>query len=132
MSSSRPVALTVAAVLVFVEALGVSATTVWFVAQFFTQKPDNLAGALLIAVLLASSSVWLWLTGVGLLRRRTWVRASVVVWQSTQVVVGFGMFGASTLWEALGVAMIVLGLAGGVLIFLPSVVAVTAREVNRD
>lgn len=129
-SPTRPVLLTVLALLVAIEALGVSGYTAWYAAQFFFSNTFSLTDALFLLALFVICSVWLWFAAVGIFRMRSWARAAVLVWQTIQAVMGFSMVNAEGAWQAIAVAMIALAIAAGVLVFMPQVVAVTARQRN--
>ena len=128
--TTRPALLTVLAVLVGLEALGVSTYAVWYAVQFFVAPIESLAGALFLLVLFVLAAVWLWSLSLGLFRVRRWTRSGTLVWQTIQVVVGVSMINAEGDWIFVALGMIVLGLICGTLMFTPSVTAVTAR--NRD
>ena len=127
-SPARPALLTLLAILVGVEALGVSSYTGWYITQLFRAETGTLSGALFLCALFVLCAVWLWALTVGLLRSRTWSRSGTLVWQTIQVVVGVSMINAEGDWIFVAVFMIVLGLAAGVIGFTPQVVAAIARK----
>jgi hypothetical protein len=111
-TSTRPLLLTVLALVVAIEALGVSVYAAWYGAQFFVTQTGSLGGALFL---------------VGL-RMRTFTRAGTLVWQTIQVVVGVSMISAEGDWLFVGLGMIIFGVLAGAITFAPSVVAVIARK----
>ena len=127
-SPKRPVLLTVVALLVAIEALGVSVYTAWYGVRLFVAETGTLAGALFLFGLFILIAVWLWVLASGLFRGRTWARSGTLVYQTIQVVVGVSMITAEGDWIFVAIGMIVLGLAAGALTFAPSVVAVIARK----
>lgn len=129
-SPKRPVLLTVLALLVAIEALGVSAYTGWYVTQLFVAETGTLSGALFLCGLFILCAVWLWTLTIGLLRARTWSRSGTLVWQTIQVVVGVSMINAEGDWIIVAIFMIALGLAAGVIGFTPQVVAAISRNRN--
>jgi ABC-type multidrug transport system permease subunit len=124
----RPVGLVILSILVGLEALGVSIYALWFGSQLFVARTDTLAGALFLLVLFVLMAIWLWSLANGLYRMRTWARAGTLVYQTIQIVVGGSMITAEGDWIFVAVAMIILGLVAGVLLFSPRVVAVLARS----
>ncbi len=131
-STTRSPLLLVLAVVLGIEALGVSGYTVWFGAQLFVAETGTLSGALFLLGLFILCSAWLWVMLVGLIRVRPGVRAPAVVWQTTQAVVGISMINAEGDWWIVAVVMIVLALGGGVLLFTPSVSRAIARHPKSD
>ena len=127
-SVRRPPLLTVLAILVGLEALGVTGYTVWFGTQLFVAETGTLSGALFLFGLFIAMSAWLWTLAVGLVRMRTWTRSGTLVWQTIQVVIGASMINAEGDWLFVALVMIVLGALGGVLIFMPKVSRAIARE----
>lgn len=125
--AQRPTLLLLLAVLVGIEGLGVAGYTVWFGIQFFVAPTDSLAGALFLFALFIAMSAWVWTLAVGLLRMRTWTRSGTLVWQTIQVVIGASMINAEGDWIFVAIVMMVLGVAGGVLVFMPSVSRAIAR-----
>jgi hypothetical protein len=126
--SKRPPLLTVLAALVAIEALGVSGYAVWFGLQLFVAETGSLAGALFLLVLFIGMALWLWALTFGLFRMRTWTRSGTLVWQTIQVVVGVSMISAEGDWLFVALAMIVLSVLAGVLIFTPRVMQAISRQ----
>ena len=127
-SPTRPRLLTVLALLVAIEALGVSAYALWYGVQFFVAPTGNLAGALFLFGLFILIAVWLWALASGLYRMRTWSRSGTLVWQTIQVVIGVSMISAEGDWIFVALSLMALGLAAGAVSFAPSVVAAIARK----
>ena len=126
--TARPVGLVTLSFLVCLESLGVSLYALWFGSQLFVARTDTLAGALFLLVLFVLMAVWLWSLANGLYRMRTWARAGTLVYQTIQIVVGGSMITAEGDWIFVAAGMIILGVAAGVLLFTPRVVAVLARS----
>ncbi len=100
----------------------------WYIAGFVTDVPDSYAGAVLILVLSLVATVWLALAATQLIRRKTWTRAAVLVWQLCQTAVAAGAFQGLYAAPLVGVALLVPALAAGVLLFTPSVVTALRRN----
>ncbi len=124
----RPVGLVILSILVGLEALGLSAYVLWYGSQLFVAETGTLGGAIFLFGLFILMAVWLWALTRGLFRMRTWARSGTLVYQTIQVVVGGSMITAEGDWIFVAVAMIILGLVAGVLLFSPRVVAVLARS----
>lgn len=133
--TKRPVGLVILAVIVWLEAAGLAAAALWFAAQFFVEKPDNAAGALLILALTVLATAWMTAAGFGLLAQKTWTRAAVLVWQLCQVALAAGMFqgllGDGVAPEVLliaGFGLLIPALVAGFLLFTPKVSEAIARQ----
>ena len=133
--NTRPVGVIVLAVIVWLEAAALALTALWFAAQFFVAKPDNLAGALLILALTIAAAIWMGAAGFGLLALKPWTRAATLVWQLCQVALAAGMFqgllvnGVAPeilLWSGFG--LLVPALIAGFLLFTPKVSEAIARK----
>ena len=126
-SHARPLMLTFLTVVVGIEALGVTGYSLWYITQLFVSEVESLAGALFLCALFVGMSIWLWFLTMALFRVRTASRAGTLVWQTIQVVIGVSMINAEGDWLFVALGMIVLGIAGGVLVFTPNVTAAIAR-----
>ena len=126
--NSTPWTLVALSVIVWAEVVMLTAWCVWYVAGFVTDVPDSYAGAVLILVLSVVVTVWLALAATQLIRRRTWTRAAVLVWQLCQTAIAAGAFQGLYAAPLVGVALLVPALAAGVLLFTPSVVAALRRN----
>ena len=124
----RPLLLVILIVILAAETLLLLGCSLWFGAQFFVEKPNNFAGALLILVLTVLATVWLALTTIGTWRMRPWVRGSVLTWQLCQTAVAAGVFQGLYAQPLIGLALLLPALAAGFLLFTPSVIAVTKRD----
>lgn len=124
---ANPWTLAVLAVIVWAEVLMLALWTVWFVVGFVTDTPDSLAGAVLILILSVLATVWLALAAWQLLRRKTWTRAAVLVWQLCQTAIAAGAFQGLYAAPLVGLALLVPALAAGFLLFTPRVVDALKR-----
>ena len=130
-TSSReatPWTLVALAVIVWAEVVMLAAWCVWYIAGFVTDVPESYAGAVLIFVLSLVATVWLALAASQLIRRKTWTRAAILVWQLCQTAIAAGAFQGLYAAPLVGVALLVPALAAGVLLFTPSVVAALRRN----
>ena len=127
-SAQRPPLLVLLAIVVGIEGLGVAGYTVWYGIQLFVAESGTLSGALFLFGLFIAMSAWIFTLATGLYRMRTWARSGTLVWQTIQVVVGVSMINAEGDWFIVAIFMIVLGLAGGVLMFTPKVSRAIARQ----
>lgn len=127
-TATRPRLLTFLALLLAIEALGVSGYTLWYGTQLLVAEAGTLAGAVFLFVLFIAMSVWAWTLAAGVFRMRTWSRAGSLVWQTILVVIGVSMINAEGDWIIVAIAMIALGALGGVLLFTPKVSQAIARQ----
>ena len=126
--SRAPWTLVALAVIVWAEVAMLAAWCVWYFAGFVTDVPDSFAGAVLILVLSLVATVWLALAAAQLIRRKTWTRAAVLVWQLCQTAIAAGAFQGIFAAPVVGAALLVPALAAGVLLFTPSVVEALRRD----
>lgn len=123
-----PWTLRALAVIVWAEVVMLAAWCGWYITGFVTDVPDSYAGAVLILVLSVVATVWLALAATQLVRRKTWTRAAVLVWQLCQTAIAAGAFQGLYAAPLVGVALLVPALAAGVLLFTPSVVNALRRD----
>jgi hypothetical protein len=95
---------------------------------FVTDVPESFGGAVLLLVLSVLATVWLGFAAAHLLRRKTWTRAAILVWQLCQTAIAAGAFQGIFAAPVVGAALLVPALAAGVLLFTPSVVAALRRD----
>ena len=125
-----PWTLVALAVIVWAEVAMLAAWSVWFVIGFVTDVPDSYGGAVLVLLLSVLATVWLGFAATHLLRRKTWTRSAILVWQLCQTAIAAGAFQGIFAAPAVGAALLVPALVAGVLLFTPSVVAALRRDPN--
>lgn len=123
-----PWTLVALAVIVWAEVAMMAAWSAWLLTGFVTDVPESFGGAVLLLVLSVVATVWLGFAAAHLLRRKTWTRAAILVWQLCQTAIAAGAFQGIFAAPAVGAALLVPALAAGVLLFTPSVVAALRRE----
>lgn len=122
-----PLALTVLAVLLWLETAALAAVTAWLLVELVTGQAGSMAGGLALVVLAAVAAVWLGVTAFATLRRRSWIRGSAFTWQALQIAIAVGFFQGADARPALAWTMLVPALLGIALVLTPSVVRATAR-----
>jgi hypothetical protein len=130
-STSRPPALLVLAVILFLESALVTGLAAWLLIELLTVTPESFTTAVAILVLTLLAAIWVIVTAVGILRRRSWARASAVTIQILQIAVAVGCFQGLVARPDLGWALLVPALVAGVLALLPSVVRATVRNIEQ-
>jgi hypothetical protein len=123
----RPVLLVLLAVIVGAEALVMAGVTLWLILELLTVRPTSYETALAILVLSAIAALFLAFVTVHLLRARPWTRAATLTWQLFQLVIAVGCFQGIVGTPTIGVYLLVPAVLGLILLFSPSVVAVTRR-----
>jgi hypothetical protein len=126
--SRAPWTLVALAVIVWAEVAMLAAWSVWYVTGFVTDVPDSYAGAVLVLALSVLATVWLGFAAAHLLRRKTWTRAAILVWQLCQTAIAAGAFQGIFAAPVVGAVLLVPALAAGVLLFTPSVVEALRRD----
>jgi hypothetical protein len=130
-ASGRPALLTVLTLILALEAALVTVVAVWLLVDLLTVRPGSYPSAVAITVLAFLAAAWVVATVVGLLRRRSWARASTLTIQILQVAVAVGCFQGFYARPDLGWALLVPAVVAGVLAVTPSVVRATARNTEQ-
>lgn len=130
-SNSRPPALIVLAVILFLEAALVTGLAGWLLVELLTVTPESFATAIAIFILTLLAAIWVIITAAGILRRRGWARASTVTIQILQIAVAVGCFQGLVARPDLGWALLIPALVAGVLALTPSVVRATVRNTEQ-
>ncbi|MCS5734943.1 hypothetical protein [Herbiconiux daphne] len=125
----RPALLVLLAAIVGAEALVMAGVVVWLTVELLTERPASYETALAILVLSAIAAVFLAFVAVHTLRARPWTRAATFTWQLLQAVIAIGCFQGIVATPTIGWYLLVPAVLALVLLFAPSVVAATRREV---
>jgi len=128
---SRPPLLTVLTVILALETALVVVVACWLVYELLTQKPESYPSAVAIVVLVLLAAAWLIATLVGILRLRSWARASALTIQILQLAVAIGCFQGFYARPDVGWALLVPAVVAGVLAVSPAVVRATARNMEQ-
>ena len=124
----RPALLVLLAAIVGAEALVMAGVVLWLVLELVTVQPASYVTALAILVLAAIAAVFLGFVAVHLLRAAPWTRSATLTWQLLQVVIALGCFQGLVATPTIGWYLLVPAVLAVVLLFSPSVVAVTRRS----
>ena len=125
----RPALLVLLAVIVGAEALVMVGVVAWLAVELMTTQPTSYQTALAILVLAAISAVFLSFVAIHTLRARPWTRAATLTWQLLQVVIAIGCFQGMVATPTIGWYLLVPAVLAILLLFTPSVVAATRRDV---
>jgi len=131
----RTAGVRVLVLLLAAEAALLWAAVGWLILELLTDQPTSFASALAITVLAAVAAVWVTTITVATARGRSWIRAAAITWQLVQVFVAIGSFQGLYARPDLGWALLVPSIVVIVLLFTPSVLAVTGgrdRGANDD
>ena len=116
------------------EFLMAAALTVLLLIELVVDRPDSLPTAIALLVLAAIATAWIGATLLGTVRGQAWIRGSAIVWQVLQFAVGLGAVQgtfapSAAVW---GWPLIAVSVIGFMLLFAPTVVAVTSdrRDVE--
>jgi uncharacterized protein YhhL (DUF1145 family) len=121
--------LVLLAVIVGAEALVMAGVVVWLVLELVIARPTSYETALAILVLAAVAAVFLGFVAAHILRARPWTRAATLTWQLLQVVIAIGCFQGMVATPTIGWFLLVPALLAIALLFAPTVVAATRRDV---
>ncbi|NYD23548.1 hypothetical protein [Kineococcus aurantiacus] len=121
----RPPLLTAIAALVALEVLLLLAGAAYLVHGLVVDGSSAPLAVVSVVVCALLFGAGLGFCAWGLLRRATWARSPLVVWQLLQVAAGLPAFSGGTPW--LGVLLVLPAVAVGVGLFTPSVSAQVGR-----
>lgn len=128
---SRPALLLVLTVIVALEAVLVVGLALWLIFELLTQRPESYPSAVALTVLVVLGAAWVVATVVGLLRRRSWARASALTIQILQLAVAVGCFQGLFARPDLGWALLAPAVVAAVLAVSRPVVRATARNTEQ-
>ena len=116
-------------VLVSLEALLVTAGSVYFLSRIFLETPENLSGAYVIFVITLIIAAGLIATAIGTFKAKPWARGSIVTWQIMQFVVATSFIQGIQAWQPVGWLLIVFAVGTAVILFTrPVISAMTAEK----
>ena len=124
---SRPALAGLAAVLA-VEAVLVLVATVATIIQFAAHGARVEADGIAFIVCLVIGFLWVGSAAVGVWLAQRWARGLTITWQLIQLVIGVGAIEGLLAGPLVGVVLLVLALAGGVLVITPPVTRALRRE----
>ncbi len=124
-ATRRPILLLVLSAFLYLEAVALAALTALLVVDAALQHPDSYLSAVALIALAAVATVWLAIMATHSLARRPWIRAGAVTWQLLQLVIGITIVVGG---QPLGWVLVVVAVLVIVLVFAPSVPAVTRRD----
>ncbi len=111
-----------------VDALLIAGALAYLVVELLIERPDSLATAVAITVIVALALVGAVAVIVHLARGRAWARSGTLVWQVLQIALALGSFQGLFARNDIGWLLLAPALAAIVLLFLPPVVAATGRR----
>ncbi|AZZ57389.1 hypothetical protein [Rathayibacter iranicus] len=126
----RPVGLLILIAVLALETLAVAALAIWLVVELLTTAADTPDGGIAIIVLALIALGWAVATTLGAVRRRGWMRGSALTMQLVVMAIALGAFQGQYAVPDIGWALLAPALVATVTLFLPSVVAVTRREIG--
>ncbi len=111
-----------------VDALLIAGALAYLVVELLIERPESLATAVAITVIVALALVGAVAVIVHLARGRAWARSGALVWQVLQIALALGSFQGLFARNDIGWLLLAPALAAIVLLFLPPVVAATGRR----
>ncbi len=123
--AGRPAGVTLAALVVGLEALALLAVGVWLGINLVASKPVSMASGIFLLVLVLGFGAGLAAVAVNLYRGFRWTRSAAFVWQLLMLTVAVPALLAGQL--VAGLLLIIAPLAVAVPLFTPKVVAFTLR-----
>jgi hypothetical protein len=130
-SGRRSPALIVLAVLLFAEALGLAAVTVWLILAMLTSAPASFGGGIAIIALALGAAAFMFAVATGSLRGKRWIRGAAVTWQLMQMALALGAFQGVLAVPSVGWALLIPAVLVIVLLFTRSVITATSGDDPR-
>ena len=124
-SDTRPVAATIIAAILFLEALGLFAAAGWYLYGLLNSTPTSLGGAIFTMVFLLVLALWLLVVCYKLAGGYRWTRSAALVFQLFVVVIAVPTLSAGII--SVGLTLLVPAAAVLLLLFTKPVVAYTSR-----
>jgi hypothetical protein len=125
--STRPITLSAAAAIEAVEGAAVLAVGLFVGIEAIIGSPNDLASALVLALMAIAAGIGIIAVGRGLWQTRRWARAPALLTQIFAVIAAISMIQSRR--QAVGVVLIALALAGAAtLLSPPSTRALDAEE----
>jgi uncharacterized membrane-anchored protein len=120
--------LTALSAILFLESglLGVGAVVL--VVALLTTRPDSVASAIALIVLVVVLAGGLALVALNTLRARPWIRGAALTWQLLQIAIAAASFGGLVPRPDIAWLLLIPAVAVIVLLFTKPVMAVTTRE----
>ena len=128
-SKDLPIALKVAAALLFAESAVALAGAGYFAYGIITDQARSLPTLLALVVFTAALASWIGYVATSLLKAKKFARTAAVFWQLCQLSVAFGSFTGQFANASIGFAILVPSIAVIVLLFQKNVSALLQREV---
>ncbi|WP_066515943.1 hypothetical protein [Curtobacterium ammoniigenes] len=126
-----PAALGLLVILVL-ELLALVAVTLVLIVDVFAGGASSESGGIALAILALITTLWVAFMCIGLVRARPWVRSGIVVWEFILVAIGIGAFQGVFRVPSIGWALLIPAVIALVLVFLPPVTRLLARDPERD
>lgn len=124
--STRPITLSTAAVIETVEGAAVAAVGLYVGIEAIVGSPNDLASAIVLAIMAIAAGVGIIAVGRGLWQVRRWGRAPALLTQIFAVIAAVSMIKSSRL--IIGVVLIVVALAAAAALLSPP----TTRALDQD
>lgn len=127
-SSRRHPYLVVLALIILLESTLLFAVLGYLLFELSSETPQSYPSAIALSVLTAFAAIWVAVIGVNVLRRQSWIRGAVVVWQVLQISVAIGSFQGVFARPDIGWLLLLPALTVLVLLFTKPVLAATVRR----
>ncbi|WP_216607036.1 hypothetical protein [Arthrobacter sp. 260] len=123
--AARPGGVTIIAVVLVLEALGLLAAAGWYLYGLLTSTPTSLGGAIFTMVFLVVMALWLLVVSYHLARGYRWTRSAALVFQLFVIVIAVPTLSAGII--PVGLALLVPAAAVLLLLFTRPVLAYISR-----
>lgn len=114
-------------IILFLECAALVGAVVFLLVELVIDRPDSYASALALTITVAVAAIGVGVIALNTLRRRPWVRGAAMVWQVLQIAVAIGSFQGDEARPDIGWALLAPAILAIVLLFTPSVMALTVR-----
>ena len=129
---TKPALLYVLSALIFIEAAGLAAGTIYLGIEIFIGDPSDIGSAVAYAVTALVFTVLVAVVALSTLRARPWIRGASVCIAILQGLLAYSILVSGQSTAYLGWVLLVPAVLLIVLVFTPSVLRATARPTRED
>jgi hypothetical protein len=124
----RSRSITAFAAVLWLEAAGIAAATVYLGIEILTSPANSLPSAIALAAVAAIAAIWVAVIAVNVVRGNAWVRGASIVVQVLIIAIAVGSFQGEGAVPGIGVALLVPAIVVLILVFSKDVIAHTSRR----
>lgn len=124
----RSRSITAFAALLWLEAAGIAAATVYLGIEIITAPANSIPSAIALTAVAAIAAIWVAVIAVNVVRGNAWVRGASIVVQVLLIAIAVGSFQGQGAVPGIGVALLVPAIAVLILVFSKDVIVRTSQR----